>query len=111
MECTTEDRGGFVALSPSGKIDSSTAQAFEEALLGQLTGQSRSVLVDLSDVSFVSSAGLRVFLLGAKKIKGSGLRLVLCAPQPSILKVFQMSGFDRILDIQEDRASGEARMG
>lgn len=110
MDMHDEDKGSFVQLSVTGRIDTSTAPLFEERLLGYLTSEGRSVLVDLTDVDFISSAGLRVFLMGAKKIKGSATKLVLCELSDNVRKVFDMSGFDRILDIQLTRADGEAQI-
>lgn len=110
MEITDEEREGYVVLSVKGRIDSNTAPQFSDRLLGYLTGDNRSVVVDLTEVDFVSSAGLRVFLMGAKRLKGTQIRLVLCAMTENVLKVFQMSGFDRILDIRGTREEGEAAM-
>jgi anti-anti-sigma factor len=110
MEITAEDKGAYLKLNLSGNVDSSTAQTFEARLLGALTGEGRSVLVDLSGVDFLSSAGLRVFLMGAKKVKGTALRLVICGANENVHKVFTMSGFDRILDIAPDPEAGASRM-
>ncbi|MFT6226450.1 MAG: anti-anti-sigma factor [Paracoccaceae bacterium] len=110
MDVNFIKREGFVRLALSGRIDSATAPQFEAALLKQLVEQDNSVLVDLSEVDFVSSAGLRVFLVGAKKIKGLQVSMVLCAMDTNIRKVFAMSGFDRILDIVDTIDAGEAHL-
>lgn len=110
MDITEEDKGGFVRLAVSGRIDTGTAPQFEERLLSHLTGDGRSVVVDMTQVDFVSSAGLRVFLMGAKKIKGTPANLVLCGMTENVQKVFSMSGFDRILEIRDTPEAGESRM-
>ncbi len=110
MEVTVTEAEGYSHLKPQGRIDSSTAAAFEQALLERLSVQQRSVLVDLGDVDFVSSAGLRVFLLGAKKLKGTPVTMVLCAMDENVRKVFAMSGFDRILTICDDVEAGRAML-
>ena len=110
MQVDVNERGGFSHLALTGRIDSATAGGFEATLLGLLADRDQSVLVDLGGVDFVSSAGLRVFLLGAKKVKGTSARMVLCAMDANIRKVFAMSGFDRILEITEDVETGEARL-
>jgi len=106
MEITLIEDQGFAHLKASGRIDSSTAARFEQVLLAQLADRGQSVLVDLGAVDFVSSAGLRVFLVGARRIRGSAVSLVLCAMDDNIRRVFAMSGFDRILQIAPDVASG-----
>lgn len=106
MTVTVTDAEGFAHLQLAGRIDSATAPLFEQALLAQLAKQGCSVLVDLSGVDYVSSAGLRVFLLGAKKAKGTAVSMVVCAMDDNIRRVFAMSGFERILLIAEDVEQG-----
>lgn len=110
MEIAEDDRGGYLAIAPRGTLDSNTAKALEDRLMGAIVDEGRSVLVDLARLEFMSSAGLRVFLLAAKRVSGTDLRVVLCAPREPVAKVFAMSGFDRILDIQPDAEAGAARM-
>lgn len=110
MEVIVADDGGYAHLKPVGRIESSNAPLFEQTLMAHLVDAGRSVLVDLSGVDFVSSAGLRVFLLGAKKAKGTSANLVVCAMDPNIRRVFAMSGFDRILTIAEDVEQGQRMM-
>ena len=110
MDITEHDNGDYILIEMNGRLDSNTAPQFEDRLMGLLTGQGRSVLADLAGLDFVSSAGLRVMLMGAKKTKGTGQKFVLCGLIPDVYKVFQLSGFDRVLDIQDSREAGEARM-
>jgi len=86
--------------SPAGRLDGSNAAAAESELLGLLSEQGSAVTVDLSKLDYVSSAGLRVFLSAAKAAKAKGGKLTLLSPKPAVMEVLQISGFDRILDIQ-----------
>jgi len=86
--------------APVGRLDGSNAATVEKELLGLLAEQGASVEVDLSKLDYVSSAGLRVFLSAAKAAKSKGGKLVLRAPKPPVLEVLQISGFDRILNIE-----------
>jgi stage II sporulation protein AA (anti-sigma F factor antagonist) len=81
-------------------LDGSNAAAAEKDLLALFSESGASVEVDLSKLDYVSSAGLRVFLSAAKAAKGKGGTLVLRNPKPAVLEVLQISGFDRILNIQ-----------
>jgi len=56
--------------------------------------------IDLSELDYVSSAGLRVLLVAAKAAKGKGGKVVLLSPKPAILEVLKISGFDKILDVR-----------
>ncbi|HKJ75713.1 MAG TPA: STAS domain-containing protein [Gammaproteobacteria bacterium] len=89
-------------LTPNGRLDTDTAPAFETALLETLTEMNR-VIVDLTEVDYVSSAGLRVVLMGAKRARKAEGGLVLCGMAPSIRDVFAVSGFLKILTTAESR--------
>ena len=85
---------------PMGRMDGSNALMHEKELAGLLENGVTSVTVDLSDLDYISSAGLRVLLVTAKTAKSLGGKVVLSAPKPSILDVIKISGFDRIIEIQ-----------
>jgi anti-anti-sigma factor len=62
-------------------------------------------VIDLSRLEYIASAGLRVFLLTQKRVKGaSGAGLKLINVSPAIFDIFHYAGFDQILDIS--RAAG-----
>jgi anti-anti-sigma factor len=88
---------------PHGRIDSATGPAFEHDVLQQIDGGQRRLLLDFADLVYISSAGLRIVLLAAKRMKSAGGRLVLCSLNPQIAEVFEISGFNRILDIHPSR--------
>ena len=93
---------GVVVLSPSGRIDSNTAPQFESAVTEALAGTDRMIL-DFSNVTYVSSAGLRVVLIGAKQINAKKGGFALCGLSDNIMDVFELSGFTNILKILPDR--------
>jgi anti-anti-sigma factor len=84
----------------TGRLDTTTAAATEKALLALLVDDVNSITLDLSELDYVSSAGLRVLLVVAKAAKAKGGKLVLSSPRPAILEVIKISGFDRIINIQ-----------
>jgi len=87
-----------LVVSPLGRVDSNTSGDFERALM---TREGEALLViDLSGIDYISSAGLRVFLMLAKKMKGSGRRLVLCALAPSVEQVFTLAGFTALFTVK-----------
>jgi anti-anti-sigma factor len=96
---------------PEGRIDSITGAAFEKDLLQQIDGGHRRLLLDFAEVQYVSSAGLRVVLLAAKRMKAVGGKLALCSLNPQITEVFEISGFARILDIHPSRDTALAAFG
>ncbi|MFM7084677.1 MAG: STAS domain-containing protein [Hyphomicrobium sp.] len=89
----------MTVLSPVGRIDSATAKSFEDGVMKFLDGSSNKIVMDLSSLEYVSSAGLRVFLTAAKKAKSLGGGLTLCAPKPNVREVFDISGFTNLFGV------------
>lgn len=90
-------------LQPSGRLDANNSERFESEMLEQLNQSPKGMVMDFSDIGYVSSAGLRVVLLAAKKVKAAGGTFVLCGISPAILEVFRVSGFLSILTVTPDR--------
>ncbi len=81
-----------------GRLDSLTAPTFEPHLLNRLDEQPCLVLSFL-DLSYISSAGLRILLVAAKKAKKLNRRLILCDMSDAVREVFAISGFLSILNV------------
>jgi anti-anti-sigma factor len=97
-------------LSPVGRLDSHTAPGFEQEVLAAVAGGTTHMLIDFSNVQYISSAGLRIVLIAAKKMKAAGGKLALCELSDAIAEVFKISGFSSILDIHADQASALAAL-
>lgn len=109
MEVTETQVDGTLVIAPRGRLDSNTAPEFEQRLLQSLTGKPRLVL-DLAGLDYISSAGLRVLLMAAKKVKQGQGRLALCELQAPIREIFEISGFLSILDVRATRAEALAEL-
>ncbi len=91
-------------------LNSSSVPAFQNQLSqATLLGNERLVL-DLSRVSFVGSAALRVILVTAKRLGVSGGRLAVCAA-PQIAQVFVVAGLDAVLPVHLDMAQARGSTG
>lgn len=105
-----EQRQGDVAvLSVQGRLDSNTSNALDEKL-AETVGANSATVLDLSQLDYISSAGLRVLLKAAKQAKAAKTKLSLAALHPQVLDVFEMSGFSSIFAIYEDRQAAVAAM-
>jgi anti-anti-sigma factor len=93
-----------------GRLDTATAPAAETRLLEMLADGGR-VVVDLAEVHYVSSAGLRVLLKAAKMARVAGGGFAVAGPQPSVREVLEISGFDKILEIHATRDAAAASFG
>lgn len=110
MDISENSRDGAHVISVSGRIDSTTAAALE-AVLPVRVKEHQAVLLDLTDVAYVSSAGLRVLLIGAKAAKAGGNRLIITGVAPPVREVFDISGFSKIFSIEADIDAALATIG
>jgi anti-sigma B factor antagonist/stage II sporulation protein AA (anti-sigma F factor antagonist) len=97
-------------LMPNGRLDTSAAPAFERDMVTATQSDSVSLLIDLRELVYVSSAGLRVILMAAKRVRAKGGRIALCGLQPQVAEVFEISGFGAIVPIHADRESALAAL-
>jgi|SRR5262245_35190200 len=104
MDISEDRRADAVVLALSGKLDAMTAKTFEEKILQVINSGAQRLIVDLSLLEYVSSAGLRVFLLAAKRLQANDGKIALCGLQDHIRQVFDLAGFSSILSIYGSRA-------
>ena len=69
MDILEESRDGIVVVSPQGRIDCNTSAKLERKLLALLEPASRGIVIDFTAVDYISSAGLRVVLVLAKRLQ------------------------------------------
>ena len=100
-----------IVLQPEGQINSANAAALEADFMAQFDKGEHKIVLDLARLDYVSSAGLRVMLLLAKKLKQAGGALVLCDIQPNVREVLEISGFLAILAVRDTRAEALAHLG
>ena len=93
-----------------GQINSMNAQALEAQFLALVHGGARQIVLDCTGLEYISSAGLRVVLVLAKRLKQEGGRLVVCALQPAVHEVFDISGFLSILEVENTCEDALARL-
>lgn len=110
MQIKEDTRGGVLVVTASGRLDSGSAGVLEAVLPPRVQTHDKVVL-DLADVPYVSSAGLRVMLMGAKAARGNGHKLALAGLSPSVMEVFDISGFTALFTIEADVDSAVAALG
>ena len=108
MDVTTERLENVLSVDVKGRIDGSTAVAFEEAVRSAVEETDRALIMDFGQLDYISSAGLRVILLTAKSLQSQDAKLVLCGLSDSIREVFKISGFDKLLQIHDTKAEAQA---
>jgi anti-anti-sigma factor len=97
---------------PEGRLDFGAAAGFQAQLEQVLAGagtKPAGVIIDCTGLDYVSSAGLRVFLLAARASQRAGLAFAICALKPAVREVFDVSGFSRVIAVFADRATALAQ--
>jgi anti-anti-sigma factor len=102
MKINEEMINEVLLVKPEGRLDGVTSPEFGDALSAKLD-QHQSMVVEFTDVVYVSSAGLRVILMAAKKCRQTGGKMVLCGLSEPIHEVFEISGFLSIIDVRVGR--------
>lgn len=101
MEISESKVNGVLVLALSGRLDGVAAPMVEQKVFSALTGGPEHVVFDCSGVEYASSAGLRVFLAAAKRLKTSGGRCGFAALTPGLRDIFSISGFLDVLEVHE----------
>jgi anti-anti-sigma factor len=102
MDLKTETRGNTLILAVSGSLDALTAPEPGDAISTQLRDGKTSLVADLTQLDYTSSAGLRVMLNGVKEARQKGGDLRLAGIQPNVRKVLDLSGFTSIMKSYPD---------
>lgn len=109
MKIEVINEGAVALVRPEGKLDSSNAAEFETALNQVVDGKASNLIVDLENVSFMASAGLRVLLATTKKLMRGNRIMRVFGLNGLVRETFEISGFVSIIDVRNSEV--EAREG
>ena len=93
----------YALVSVEGRVDTTNAGELEKSLLEVIEGGSTKIILDCSGLNYISSSGLRVFLVIQKKMMTSKGQFRLCSLQPGIKEIFDISGFSSIFKVFPDK--------
>jgi anti-anti-sigma factor len=85
----------------TGRVDGTNTDHYDLEISTLLKSADQSFSIDLSGLTYISSLGLRVLLKTAKALKEQNKKLILSKPNSEILDLLLMSGFDKIIEIEE----------
>ncbi len=94
-----------------GRLDASSVDRALQSARAAMGDGARQIVLDMSDVSFLSSSGLRALLILRKELLTFDGALRLCCLQPHVYEVFAITGFTQVFAIHEDRAAALAAFG
>lgn len=98
MNVTENKIGETVELIVSGRLDTSTAPSLDLSIKNASRGM-KNLILDLKDVEYISSAGLRVILVAHKLMAGNGGRMAVRSPSPFCRQVLGATGMESILTV------------
>lgn len=101
MQINKQQNGGMLTLFIEGRIDTITAPALEGELKHSVTDGVEALILDFTQVAYISSAGLRVLLAAQKVMKRQG-QMILRNVNDTVMEVFEVTGFSDILTIEND---------
>ncbi len=105
MNVQVASSGDFSIVSVEGRIDTTNANEFEKAMMSVVESGSSKIVLNCTGLSYISSSGLRIFLIVQKKMMATKGLLRICNLQPVIKEVFDISGFSTIFSIFPDQDS------
>lgn len=100
MNISSEESRGWLVVAPSGEIDLATVDALDQAL-----AENRDTVLDLSEVSFMDSTGLRSLVGVHNRLKENGSRFRLVVPSGAVSRIIEITGLSGALDIVPTRAA------
>jgi anti-sigma B factor antagonist len=101
FEIDTSSEADSGRLTLSGELDLATVPRVQEAVDVALARGARTLIVDLSALSFIDSSGLRLFVVLHQRANAEGWRLSLIRPQERAMTVFRISGLEGNLPFSE----------
>ena len=110
MVITESTSNSVTVLSLNGRLDGLTSGTLERRTSDLLAAGTRKLVFDCSQLIYVSSAGLRVFLSSAKKYQTAGGAVAFAALTPAVREAFDLSGFNDILVVQPTAAAAVAKL-
>jgi len=99
LDIRLDEGDGFTICRPVGELDAYTVGQFREAL-GELATRPK-LLIDMSEVPFVDSAGLGALIGGIRRAREAGSDVAVACNRPTLVRLLHTTGFDRIVTVAE----------
>jgi anti-sigma B factor antagonist len=107
LDITADRDAGVCTLSLAGEVDVYTAPKLKEVLVEEIESGCSKIVINLDDVGFMDSSGLGVLVGGLRRAKENDGAIRLVCSRENVLKIFRITGLDKVFPIFSDPA--EAR--
>jgi len=109
IEITVKKKETHSIVFASGRIDAISSDELEDNLISLLDQGETNIILNLNNVEYISSAGLRVLVVIAKQMYDSG-NFCLCNSSENVLEIIEMAGFNVFMTIYDDLETAEANV-
>src|SRR5579863_5081555 len=110
MEIAEQQVGEITVVAVKGRIDTGTAKAFDERLVGLIKSGRTRLIIDLKHIIYISSAGFRVLLVAGRLAEEMNGRLALCGLSADVQRLFELGAFTDLFPIYPSREEGLTRL-
>lgn len=112
MQMQLGDAGqGILNVSLAGRLDTPGVDRIETQLTAHLVPSGARAIVDLSEVAFIGSGGIRMFVTISRALTRRGGKLALYGAQPTVAQVFESTYLNDIVPVREDATAAAAAVG
>lgn len=105
MIISQSQKDNMVVLAIEGRLDTLTSSTLQESLEGLINSGQHQILINCTELQFISSSGLRVLLNTARQLNSLQGKIALCALKDRIREVFDIAGFTTLFSIFSDEAA------
>lgn len=110
VEIKKETENNYLLLSVEGDVDASSSIHLDKAVREAFDDGNQQILIDCTNLNYISSAGLGVFMSYIEEINQNSINFVLFGLTEKVLKVFGILGLDQLLKIKEDKEAAIAEL-
>ena len=107
----TDSASGFAVISLEGAVDAHTAPQFEAAVQSAIDAGQRRIVVDCEKLTYISSAGLGVFMGFIEEVRDEGGDIKICGLSEKAKQPFEILGFDSLYDFCPNVEGAKSRFG
>jgi anti-anti-sigma factor len=111
LDVRSEIADGLAVFRIAGRIDGLTSQDLESAVGPALSGETPRIIFDMREVTFISSAGLRVVVMTAKRAAAAKGGLSIFGVQSAVDEVFEISGLQKFVTFASDETEARSKLG
>ncbi len=110
MQVSQLDKDGVTIIGVSGRVDAGTSEQFKAKLMAAIGDRPVHLVLDFAQMDFISSIGLRVLIVTAKRVAAVHGKLAFCGLQGPVREVFELAGFVSVAPFFPSRDAAAAAL-